>query len=255
MTTPDPRAVLTRPAPPPDLVLAYDEGPDHVVDVHLPTGDGPASLVVLLHGGFWRDVIDRVHTRSLADALRREGYVVATPEYRRTPGARWPELRADIEGVRAALPSLLADVAGDRVAAEPHRLVGHSAGGHLALWWGLTAPASVAGVVALAPVADLARAYAEDLDEGAVAALLGGSPEERPDEFADADLTRRLPAREPPIVIVHGDPDQRVPIEHVRGLGVPTLRELPGIEHFALIDPLTPAWPHVRDAVASVDKA
>ncbi|UPK75431.1 alpha/beta hydrolase [Nocardioidaceae bacterium SCSIO 66511] len=255
MTSPDPRAVLTRPAPAPDLVLAYGDGADHVVDIHLPAGDEPEELIVLVHGGFWRDAVDRVHTRPLADALRREGYVVATPEYRRTPGARWPDMRADIEAVRDALPGLIAQSVNGRVAARPYRLIGHSAGGHLALWWALTAPTSVERVVALAPVADLTRAYAEDLDEGAVEALLGGSPAERPAEFADADLAKRLGALQPPTVILHGTEDQRVPIEHSRGLGVTTLRELAGVEHFALIDPLTTVWPVVRDAVASTAKA
>ncbi|UYM07755.1 alpha/beta hydrolase [Solicola gregarius] len=255
--THDPRAVLSRPAPPPDLVLTYGQSPEHIVDVHLPPGDGvPAPLVVVLHGGFWRDSVDRVYTRSLADALRRDGYAVATPEYRRTPAARWPEIRADIEAVRATLPSLIADAVPGRVEAGPYRLLGHSAGGHLALWWGLTAPRTVDRVVALAPVADLASAYADDLDEGAVVALLGGSPDDRPEEFADADLTSRLHAAEPPIVILHGDEDQRVPIEHSRGLGVPTLlHELVGVEHFALVDPLTPAWSVVRDALAAPAKA
>lgn len=251
MDSADPRAVLSRPAPAPDVVVSYGDGPDHVVDVHLPAAHGrPAPLVVLLHGGFWRDRVDRVHTRALADALRHEGYAVATPEYRRTPGARWPEMRADIEAVRDALPSLLADTTSGAVEPGPYRLIGHSAGGQLALWWGLTTPREVARVVALAPVADLTAAYDADLDDGAVAALLGGPPAEHRAAFDDANVATRLPASEPPIVILHGDEDQRVPIEHARKLGVPTLRELPGVEHFALIDPLTPAWPVVRDALA-----
>ncbi|MGH3360509.1 MAG: alpha/beta hydrolase, partial [Nocardioidaceae bacterium] len=159
---PDPRSVLTRPAPPPDRVLRYDTGPDHVVDLYLPRArNGPAPLIVLLHGGFWRDAHDRTHSRPLADALRLEGYAVAVPEYRRTPAARWPQVRDDIVAVRESLPSLLPET----VAPGPYRLLGHSAGGHLALWWGLGAPHLVARVVALAPVADLARAYADDLGD------------------------------------------------------------------------------------------
>lgn len=243
----DPRDVLTRPAPPPDLVLAYDDGPDHVLDLHLPArGERTAPLIVLLHGGFWRDAHDRTHTRPLADALRREGCAVATPEYRRTPGARWPQIRDDLVAVRDALPALLEHV--DGVDDAPYRLLGHSAGGQLALWWGLSAPQQVERVVALAPVADLARAYADDLDGGAVAALLGGGPAAVPDAYAEADIAPRLPATQPPIVVLHGDRDQRVPVEHSRGLGIP-VRELAGVEHFGPIDPRSPAWPAVRDAL------
>ena len=248
MTRSDPRAVLSRPASPPDHVVAYGSEPEHLVDVHVPRTT-PAALVVLLHGGFWRDVIDRVHTRSLADALRAEGYVVATPEYRRTPHAQWPQMRADLEAVRDALPSLLGDVDSRLVAPGPYSLIGHSAGGHLALWWGLSAPTSVERVVALAPVADLAAAYEADLDDGAVAALLGGSPGEHQADFDDANVATRLPATAPPVTILHGVEDQRVPVEHNRALGVTTFHELLGIEHFALIDPLSPAWPVVRDAL------
>lgn len=248
MNSPDPRAVLSRPAPAPELVLTYGDEPEQIVDVHVPE-EAPAPLVVLIHGGFWRDVVDRVHTRPLADALRREGYVVATPEYRRTPGARWPQLRSDIEAVRNTLPSLLDQAAPGMTLPGPYRLIGHSAGGHLALWWGLSAPEQVERVVALAPVIDLAAAYEANLDDGAVSALLGGPPEEHRADFEDADLAGRLPAPEPPIVVVHGDEDQRVPVEHNRTLGAPTLHELRGVEHFALIDPLTSAWPSVRDAL------
>ncbi len=248
MNSPDPRAVLSRPAPAPELVLTYGDAPEHIIDVHLPAAT-PAPLVVLLHGGFWRDVVDRVHTRPLADALRNEGFVVATPEYRRTPGVRWPRMRSDIEAVRAALPSLLEHRAPGTVAPGPHRLVGHSAGGHLALWWALTGPERVERVVALAPVIDLDAAYEADLDDGAVRDLLGGSPREHRVDFADADLAERLSGMTPPMAILHGDEDQRVPIEHTRALGLSTLRELRGVEHFALIDPLSAVWPAVRDAL------
>ena len=243
----DPRAILSRPAPDPDLVVSYGDEPEHVVDIHLP-GDAPAPLVVLLHGGFWRDAIDRVHIRPLAEALRNEGYIVATPEYRRTPRARWPQMRVDIETVRDALPSVLGE-ASTLVEPGPYRLVGHSAGGHLALWWALSAPERIARVVALAPVVDLAAAYDADLDDGAVAALLGGAPREHLAAFDDANVAARLPADEPECIILHGDEDDRVPIEHNRALTIPTLRELRGVEHFAMIDPRSPVWPVVRDAL------
>lgn len=247
MNSPDPRAVLTRAAAPPDLTIAYGDEPENVVDIHLPEVM-PAPLVVLLHGGFWRDVVDRVHTRPLADALCHEGYLVATPEYRRTPHARWPQIRADIEAVRDSLPALLADASAPTIPG-PYRLIGHSAGGHLALWWALSTPDAVERAVALAPVADLAAAYDADLDEGAVSALLGGTPDDHLRDFDDANIATRLPAAAPPIVVLHGDADQRVPIEHNRALGLPSLHELPGVEHFALIDPISAAWPVVRDAL------
>ena len=112
-------------------MVRYAEHPDGIIDLHL-TEARPAPLLVLLHGGFWRQEWDRTHTRRVADAFRREGYVVATPEYRRTGGAGgWPWTFDDVGHAVGDLPVLL-DELGIEVTSTT--LVGHSAGGHLALW-------------------------------------------------------------------------------------------------------------------------
>ncbi len=218
----------------------------------------PAPVLVLLHGGFWRQEYDRHHVRPLAHALCAEGLVVATPEYARTGGVGgWPHMFDDIAAVRDALPTLLAAVAPGRTQEGPVTVAGHSAGGHLALWWALTAPdpGSVRRVVALAPVADLRRGHAERLGEGAVEALLGGTPEQHPDRYDACDPVRLLAATERatpvtvPVTVLHGTDDGVVPVEHSRDLHGVTFVELPDTEHFALIDPLQPAWPTVRDAI------
>jgi len=253
---PDSRSVLARPGADPDAVVRYGDSPDHLVDVHLPSGAArPCPLLVLWHGGFWRQEYDRRHTRPMAGALREAGFAVATPEYRRTGrDGGWPATFDDVAAVRKRLPGLLRDVAPGRVAAGPVTLVGHSAGGQLAIWWALTAEdrESVRGVVALAPVANLSRAHAERLDGGAVAALMGGSPRRHPDRYDIADTARLLgrPNR-PPITVLHGSADAQVPVTHSRALPGVSYFELPGIDHFALIDPLSAAWPRVLDALRS----
>lgn len=234
----------------PDLVLRYGVGSDALVDVHLPPSRTPAPLVVLVHGGFWRDAYDRSHTRPMADALRALGHVVATPEYRRTgSGGGWPATFDDVASVRQQLPGLLAGAVPGRV--DPGRtvLVGHSAGGQLALWWSLTGAGEP--VVALAPVADLARAHADDLGGGAVAALLGGSPDEHPDRYAAADTARLLAsaASPPPVVVLHGTEDRQVPYAHSRDLAGAELVTLEQSGHFELIDPASQQWPAVTRAV------
>jgi len=234
----------------PDLVLRYGAGGDALVDVHLPATRTPAPLLILVHGGFWRAAYDRTHTRPMADALRDLGYVVATPEYRRTGGGGgWPATFDDVVSVRRQLPGLLTGAVPGRVASDSTVLVGHSAGGHLALWWSLTGAGEP--VVALAPVADLARAYAEDLDGGAVSALLGGSPDEHPDRFAAADTARLLASAAPPprVVVLHGSKDRQVPYAHSQDLAGVELVTLEGSGHFELIDPLSEQWPAVTRAV------
>ncbi|TDC81220.1 alpha/beta hydrolase [Micromonospora sp. KC606] len=258
----DPRAVLTRSAPPADLTVPYGDHFDQVVDLRRPAGGGPTRpLLAVLHGGFWRAEYDRTHTGPLAAALAGLGWPVAQLEYRRAgqPGGGWPGTLTDALAGVAALPDLAARALPGQVAPGPPLLLGHSAGGHLALYVAAHAPAAVRGVLALAPVADLAEAYRLDLDSGAVAALLGGGPTEHPERYAVADPRALVP---PPTrtVILHGLRDRQVPVMLSRGYaagaraagGDVTLVELPDCEHFGLIDPKSAAWPQVRDALQSL---
>jgi acetyl esterase/lipase len=145
-------------------------------------------------------------------------------------------------------------------------LAGHSAGGQLALWAGSQARVpGLAGVVSLGGVCDLARADELQLDRsgdaGAVATLLGGSAAEQPERYAAADPTQ-LPPPPAPMVLIHGLDDEDVPVElsrryaayaAARGAQV-RLVELPGVEHYGPIDPLSEAWPHVTAAVADLTR-
>ena len=245
---PDP--VMTRASEPPDAVLRYAAHDDGLVDVHLPAGPHrPRPLVVYVHGGFWRTEYDRTHARPLANALVREGFVVASLEYRRGPGA-WPQTSEDLTAALTALPELLAGLA---VRTTTTTLVGHSAGGHLVLWLA-NEPHPHHRVVALAPVGNLRKAVEHGLGSGAAVDFLGGTPEQVPDVYDAADPAYRM--RERPaahVVVVHGDRDEAVPVESSRGLqgrfAWLDYRELPGVDHFDVIDPLSQAWPSVVDAV------
>lgn len=261
----DPRSVLTRPAPPADATVRYGPEPEQVFDFRAPTEPtaAPRRLVVVIHGGFWRSEYDRTHTGPLAADLAGRGYPVAQVEYRRTgqPGGGWPgtfdDVAAAVAGACAYAASVLPP---DRMAEGPPVLIGHSAGGQLALWYAAVAPQRVTGVLALAPVADLAEAHRLDLDGGAVAALLGGDPDRFPHRYAAVDPCRLTPARIP-TVILHGALDQQVPLELSRrylarapaaSRAAIRLAELPACEHFGLIDPRSPAWPMVTTSLHSL---
>jgi pimeloyl-ACP methyl ester carboxylesterase len=101
--------------------------------------------------------------------------------------------------------------------------VGHSAGGHLALWLaGRTRlpaadplrgkdPLALRGVVGLAPIPDLARAAGEHVCGNAVPELLGGTPEAQPARYGAASPLALLPLGVPQEV-VHGRADRIVPV-------------------------------------------
>ena len=262
----DPRAVLTWPAPVPDASVRYGTEPDQIADLRRPAPrpGPPRPLVVVVHGGFWRAGYDRRHTGPLAADLALKGYPVAQLEYRRTgaPGGGWPGTLDDVIAGVAALPGLFAGALPEvRTASGPPVLLGHSAGGQLALHCAAVAPDTVRAVLALAPVADLAEAHRLDLDGGAVTALLGGVPHRFPARYASADPLLR-PALATPTVILHGARDQQVPVTMSRryvaaaraGGGDCVLVELPDCEHFGLIAPYSPAWPHVLTALSKVHR-
>ena len=123
--------------------------------------------------------------------------------------------------------------------------IGHSAGGHLVLWLAAARPTpSLAGVLALAPVADLRLAQAMNLGDGAVPAFLGIDSALR----SDVD-PRRLPSPAVPVTIVHGDRDDTVPIEisdsYVGAHHRARLVRAGGCGHYGWIDPSSPVWPTV----------
>jgi acetyl esterase/lipase len=274
----DSRDVLTRPAPPPDVVLSYGPGQNHIADLRLPMrgrlGGGSVPLVIFLHGGFWRAAYDRTHTGPLAAALAAEGFAVCTPEFRKVgqPEGGWPGTFDDVAAAVDVLPGLvraqpgLAGSAGRTPGIGRVVFAGHSAGGHLALWaaarhrlptgtrWHTSTP-GCAGVVALCAVSDLVSGYQRRLGNGAVAELLGGGPARHPERHALTDPAVLLPIGTP-VTLVHGRDDQVVPCElsaeyaaRARAVGDDvTCRALSDEGHFGVIDPLSKAWPEVLAA-------
>jgi acetyl esterase/lipase len=244
--------------PLPDAVVRYAAHDDGLVDVHLPVpGSGPAPLVVLLHGGFWKQAYDRVHTRAAAAALAAEGLVVATPEYRRVGGSGgWPTTAQDVDAAVAAVPALLAGLG---IATTGLTVIGHSAGGHLALWLA-NQDHDIDRVVGIAPVGDLRAAARAGLGSDATQALLGGEPEEVPERYDEADPAVRLANRPHcEVRIVHGAADDIVPVENSRGLvsvhPFVDLRVVEGADHFDVMNPTSPAWPAVLAAVTGSPEA
>jgi acetyl esterase/lipase len=239
-------SVLTRSATAPDEVIAYGSDVDQIADVRF--ADARAEqrpLVLIVHGGFWRPRYDRTHVAPMAAAIVAAGWTVASVEYRRIPGNPDATLN-DAGRAVEALPAMIARHNGSAV------LIGHSAGGHLALWATVARPApALVGTLALAPAADLRLAHERNLGHGAVAAFLGTDPQRRPDIDP-----RQLISPGVPTTIVHGDEDDVVPLAISESYVVahPRVRlvRLSATGHFDLIDPLSGIWPTILTELHAV---
>ncbi len=240
------RRVLSRASRPPDGQWAYGSAADQVADLYLPASGAPALRpVVLVHGGFWRPEYDRAHLRPMSAALADAGYPVLSLEYRRIPGD--PDATIDdVLSAVAALPQALA------AAGLPPRtacLVGHSAGGHIALLVAAASAPWVDSCLALAPAADLELVEELGLDDGAVTDFLGAPARRRP----DLDPAR-LAAPTIPITLVHGDDDTLVPLSVSRSYAGDRHRlvVIDDCGHFELIDPGSRAWSVVMAELAGL---
>ena len=237
----DSHDILTDPPPAPaDARIAYGPEPLQFGDLRLPAGEGPFPLALVLHGGYWQATYNVIHTGRLCEALTAEGLATWNLEYRSigVPGGEWPGPRDDLELALAHRERLPFDHDGRTV------LVGHSAGGQLALW---AAKRSGLPVVALAPVSDVRDAAARRGPGSAPARFMA------PEHFADGSPLELLPLGVPQIV-VHGTADDSVPYEMSEryveaAAGEAELAALDGVGHFEPIDPQSPHFGHTPAAV------
>lgn len=237
------RDVLKVPSRAPDAKIAYGPAPQQFAELRLPSGKGPFPVVAILHGGCWIGYADTGYTAPLATALNQEGFATWNVEYRRAhePGGGWPGTFDDAEHGVGALRDAAA-----RYPIDPTRavVIGHSAGGQLALYAGsrLKLPAvSIAGIVDL-------RAYAaggpKDCVDGELQAL-GGSPAVQPDRYAKVSPAEMLPLGIPH-VLIWGEADTIVPEslfrDYERRAAPVEILRVPGAGHHDLCAPSGAAW-------------
>lgn len=261
---------LALPQPAADHRIPYGPDPLHVGELRLPAGDGPFPVAIVLHGGCWLADYDLGYVSGLAATLADEGIATWSLEYRRVgdDGGGWPGTFTDVAAGADHLRVLA-----ERFPLDLGRVVavGHSAGGHLALWLAARQrlpagspvttgePLPLVGVVGLAPIADL-EAYASDTGCGAaVPGLLGGAPAAVPERVRLTSPIALVPLGLTQRLLV-GAADPIVPPAHVQDYADAARKAgddvavtvLPAAGHFEPAVPTSPAWPAVLEAVRNL---
>jgi acetyl esterase/lipase len=238
--------------------IPYGALPDQFGELWLPDG-ASRRTVVLIHGGFWREpyLIDR--QRLSAEALAEAGFTVWNIEYRRVGGAGgYPETLLDVASAVDKLAELGVDV-GDVAS------VGHSAGGHLAVWAasrsvlpdgapGSSPRVAITTAVSQGGAVDLVTAAGERTGDSAAVEFLGGTPEAVPERYAVADPTLLVPVAAR-VVCVHGE-DAVVPFSHAeryvaaaQAAGMDATLVAVAGDHEAHRIPHTEAWEAMATAI------
>lgn len=257
------------PAVAPTARHAYGADAAQFGELYLPTDGKNHPVMLLIHGGCWRAQYGLAPLGRFCETLAALGVAVWSLEYRRLGnGGGWPNTFLDVAAGADSLRTLATQYALDlsRVVA-----VGHSAGGHLALWLAarhrLPAtsplatpdPLALTGVVALAGIPDLVDAAQRSICGGAVAELMNGSAQAMPDHYAAASPSAHLPLGVPQHLII-GTLDQAVQVEHNAAYVEAARRSgdavqytaLPDTGHFELVTPGTTVWSTVQAAILAL---
>ena len=260
------------PMPPADRDLAYGADPNQIGELRLPSTPGPHPVIVLVHGGCWMPIAGR-YLAAIGDRLKEDGIASWNIGYRRIgqPGGAWPGTYLDVG--RAI--DYLREIA-PRYRLDPTRVavLGHSAGGHLAMWAGTrhrlartsqlyTAnPLPLRGVINLAGVIDMSAniaQYEQKCRGPVVTGLMGGTPEAVPERYKEVSAQTFLPLGLSQ-VLIWGEHEDFVPqplaeryvAAATRAGDRARLIVVPAVGHFETASPFTSAWPVVHEAIRSL---
>ena len=265
--------MLQRTVPPPPLQARYGDRAEQFGELWLPPGAGPFAVVLLVHGGCWRNTLPGLEfVRAFAAALQSRGLAVWNVEYRRIgdDGGGYPGTFLDVAASADHLRTL-----GREHPIDLRRVVvvGHSAGGHLALWLAgrprlpeasplrSEDPLRVRHVFSLGGLGDLKAmdAYAGDVVCGpSTIPLLTGAAGRSDDPYVDTSPVNLLPLGVPATMIV-GAYDAALPpffnaayrdIAATHGDAVHVIVQADA-GHFDVIAPWTPAGEEVVTAVVA----
>lgn len=242
--------------------IAYGPQPQQFGHLYLPDAAdpaGPVPVVMVVHGGFWSGKYHLNLGTPLSLELAAHGVAAWNVEYRRLgAGGRWPEMSADVVAALDAVATAVAEqalAAGVELDPARVRVVGHSAGGQLAVWLaGQRTQVRPELVVSQAGALDLASAGERGRRIGYIEDLFGQPYDADPELYRSASPRHRVPIGVP-VALVHGTEDAQVPVKVAEryaaaavAAGDPVeLHVVDGEDHFAFLDKRTRSWALSRD--------
>jgi acetyl esterase/lipase len=269
-----PMDLAALPSQAPDRRIIYGTDSSQYGELRIPHGSGPHPLVVLIHGGCFKAAFASAqYFGAMADALKADGIATWNIEYRRLgePGSGWPGTYLDVGRAVDHVRKIAGEYALDlgRVA-----IVGHSAGGHLAMWAAarrrltsaselyLVNPLPVRGALDLAGPVDMTaniQGYEALCGDPVITSMLGGTPAAAPEHYAQASAITLLPLGIPQVLVL-GSHEEFVPLPLVDAYvkaaaeaGDQVRRILiSGAGHFEIASPLSFTWPQVKSAIQSL---
>ncbi len=248
----------------PDYRYAYGPDSQQFGELTLPDATPPYPVIILIHGGGYREIYNLRPLGTVVSALAAAGFAVWNIEYRRFGnGGDYPQMFLDVAAAADYLPEI----------AEARHLnlnrvmtMGHSAGGHLALWLAgrrniesaspifVSEPLAVHGAVALAPLADVTHGGESDLSSDALLAVMGGRPKEMPSAYRNGCPVQLLPLGIPQVILVGSEDgsmlenaERYIAAAHEVGDDA-QLIALPGAGHFEIVAVGTDEWAAVQRA-------
>jgi acetyl esterase/lipase len=265
-----PVELANAPVPPGARKIVYGTDPMHFGELRLPSTKGPHPVAIVVHGGCWLSklgtyeprIVSFEHLRPLANALTEAGIATWNIEYRRIdqPGGGWP---GTFQDVAAAADFLRMIAAREQLDLKRVIAIGHSAGGHLAMWLGARSkipagsdlyaknPLPLAGVVNLDGPADLGAALSVEKQicgSPVITQMMGGTPATRAERYRAGSPVEMLPYGGQQVFLAGAMFGSQVEpyIEAANKAGdTIAATHFAKAGHFLFIDPQSEIWPEV----------
>ncbi|MEM8695021.1 MAG: alpha/beta hydrolase [Pseudomonadota bacterium] len=248
--------LFARPKPETDIRIAYGEGNLQFSELWLPEGDGLHPVVLMIHGGCWQtDIAERDIMNWIAEDLRQRGIAVWNIEYRGVDrdGGGYPGTYDDVS---TAAQSLIENRRRYNLDERNTVIIGHSAGGHLALWLAASQPLfrgigspnslNISTVISQGGLPDLEAGVAREghpCGTEAPRLMMGGRP--------DLTSPQRMRAPTARQILVNAERDRIAPPDYAEAYRNANLARdatnielvvIPGEGHVELVSPGTASW-------------